>query len=122
MKLGLGWVVSPSLLGRVRFFLAELLGIRHGLLLAWERGYHNVHCHSDSLIDVKLVNENSLPWAHQYADIRLLLTKEENIANGVANFIAKKGAEGLSEFWDRPPAGCAPLLLADYSCDVYERS
>ncbi|XP_019420679.1 PREDICTED: uncharacterized protein LOC109330862 [Lupinus angustifolius] len=41
-------------------------------------------------------------------------------ANGVADFLAKKGANGFSESWTTPPAVCVPLVAADSSGCVHE--
>ncbi|CAL0322837.1 unnamed protein product [Lupinus luteus] len=42
-------------LGKGLVLLSALLGM-YGLLLAWEEGYRNIMCHSDSLMDVSLLS------------------------------------------------------------------
>lgn len=104
----------------------ELLGIFHGLRLAWDHGARIVECQSDSLDAVSLVHATPSP-RHIYAsliwDIKDLLGRDWRVdvyhvlreGNVCADFLAKIGAEQDSSlvFIDHPLDGLSLLLLAD---------
>lgn len=67
----IGSLVLVSFMGNIGDtdnLYAELLAHYNGLLLAWNKGYKNVVCYSDSLDVLKLVEENRNVW-HHYAHI-----------------------------------------------------
>jgi len=47
----------------------ELLALYHGLKAAWEKGYKDVICYSDSTLVVHLVSTMVNPWHHYVAII-----------------------------------------------------
>lgn len=109
---------------------AELWGLYHGLSLAWDKGYRNVTCYSDSQFAISLVKESSSIF-HKYASlihsVQALLNKNWSVTllhtlmegNQCADFLTKKGAlqeDGL-KMLATTPMGISSLLLAD-SCGV----
>ena len=81
----------------------DLLALYHGLKAAWERGYMEVICYSDSTLVAKLVSTMVNPW-HHYATIisnvqdlphrswSVQLQHYVRELNSSVNFMAKLGA------------------------------
>jgi ribonuclease HI len=115
--------------------LLELLALKHGLMIAWDWGYRQVLCNSDSMDTLRLVLEGNIEFHHFGAinvmDIKDLLAREREVqlchtlreGNSCADFLAKLGAESRSEFHirDCPPPRIVPLLLANSMGINYRR-
>ena len=102
----------------------ELYAILHGLSFAWEKGYKEVICESDSLQAIKIV-EASIDM-HRHPCRRLLLEIQQLLArswsvrfshvyrsaNRCADYLAKKGAISNSGlvFWEVPDSNLVKLL------------
>jgi len=82
----------------------ELLTLYHGLKAAWERGYRDVICYSDSTLTVQLVSTTANPWHHYVAiisNVQDLLQRSWSVqskhyvreTNSSVDFMAKLGAE-----------------------------
>ncbi|CAJ2632849.1 unnamed protein product [Trifolium pratense] len=112
----------------------ELLAIYHGLKVAWDQGYRNIVCYSDSTLSIQLIGRDVNSW-HHYAsiltNIRDLVKRNWSIdfkhtkreANAVADLLAKAGAAGTNawtEFREPPPAAI-PLLQADAARVMFAR-
>jgi ribonuclease HI len=101
----------------------ELLAIYYGFKVAWDQGYRNIICYSDSTLSLQLIGGKVNPW-HHYASILANIsdlvkrnwsicfghTKRE--ANSVADLLAKTGAAGTSNWTEMrtPPPAAIPLL------------
>ncbi|XP_057440722.1 uncharacterized protein LOC130732747 [Lotus japonicus] len=108
----------------------ELLGMFHGLSLAWEQGYRIVECQSDSQDAVTLV-KSTPSSCHRYAalvwDIKDLQSRDWIVelrhtlreGNACADLLAKHGADQNDDLviTENPIAGLGVLLLAD-ACGV----
>ncbi|CAL0327701.1 unnamed protein product [Lupinus luteus] len=104
----------------------ELKAIYHGLNHAWNYGFRNIMCHSDSLQAISLVTHD-IPQYHIYATIAttiqdllrrtwtVCLEHSVRETNYPADFLAKLGAREDMEWkvWDSPPSGISPLLTTD---------
>ena len=104
----------------------NMLALYYGLKAAWERGYRDVICYSDSTLPVQLVSNMVNPLHHYAAiisNVQDLLQRSWNVqlkhsvreTNSSADFIAKLGAAS-SDIWREflePPEGLLPLLQAD---------
>lgn len=115
--------------------LLELLALKHGLMITWERGYRQALCNSDSMDTQRLAREGNIEFHHFGAinvmDIKDLLAREREVqrchtlreGNSCADFLAKLGAESRSEFHirDCPPPWIVPLLLANSMGINYRR-
>ena len=105
---------------------AELLGLRRGLILAWNIGFRLGVCEVDCYEIIRLLHASSSEF-HIYApiirDIQRLLAYNWNCSvhhvyregNQVADFLTKLGASsvGGEQLWDSPPVGLELILLAD---------
>lgn len=81
--------------------LAELLAIKHGLNLAWEGGFRNIICETDSQEAVQLIHATSPHALHVFADTmeqildlmqRSWLVEMHHVfreANACADFLAR---------------------------------
>ncbi|KAJ1430717.1 Ribonuclease H domain [Sesbania bispinosa] len=88
---------------------AELLAIRFGLLLAWEEGYRNIICWTDSMLALSLITAPVLKF-HKYSSIlegiARLVHQEWNVTfkhilregNSCADWLAKLGVQNGSTF------------------------
>jgi ribonuclease HI len=79
----------------------ELLAIYHGLKVAWDQGYRNIICYSDSTLSIQLVEGEVSPWHHYasiLANIKALVKRNWSIcfkhtmreANTVADLLARQ--------------------------------
>ncbi|KAK2450588.1 hypothetical protein QL285_009701 [Trifolium repens] len=101
----------------------ELLAIYNGLKVAWDQGHRNIICYSDSTLSLQLIDGKVNPW-HHYASILANITElvkrnwsicfrhTKREANSVADFLAKTGAAGTSNWTEMrtPPPAAIPLL------------
>lgn len=108
-------------------FLAELLAIKQGLLLAWNMNFRKIICESDSLDVINTLLDRSPRVHHAYALVILevvqLLQHQWSVSlrhvfrkvNGSAEFLAKLGVRSNSSWklWNDPPPGLGSLLLKD---------
>ncbi|WJX25711.1 hypothetical protein P8452_14727 [Trifolium repens] len=113
----------------------ELLAIYYGLKAAWDQGYRNIICYSDSTLSLQLIEGEVNQWHHYapiLANINALVKRNWSInfrhtkreANSVADFLAKAGAAG-TESWtemNEPPIAAIPLLQADAERVLFLRS
>ncbi|KAK7276437.1 hypothetical protein RIF29_17576 [Crotalaria pallida] len=98
-------------------FLAELLGLKHGLLIAWDAGFRHVQCETDSQEAFRFVSSRDTPMSHIYGvvitQIHELLDQDWRVginhilreANVCADKLAKKGGT-LNDYlivFDDPP-------------------
>ncbi|PNY01187.1 hypothetical protein L195_g024476 [Trifolium pratense] len=75
---------------------------------AWEKGFMDVICYSDSALAIQLVNNTVNPWHHFAA---------------IIHFMAKLGAASVGTWGDflEPPEEVIPLLQADARRDGFLR-
>ncbi|KAL3838984.1 hypothetical protein ACJIZ3_023575 [Penstemon smallii] len=120
------WVVGFSRkLGEVTITMAELLAIREGLSLAWEKRIPRLVMESDSEVAVKLINEADVethPLGNIIIDCRSLirmpwecrLAHKRRSSNVCADALARKG-HNMDEvvIWEDAPEFVLPLLLED---------
>jgi ribonuclease HI len=112
----------------------ELLAIYHGLKVAWDQGYRNIICYSDSTLSIQLVEGEVSPWHHYasiLANIKALVKRNWSIcfkhtmreANSVADLLAKTGAAGTHAWTEirEPPSAAIPLLQADAARVMFAR-
>jgi hypothetical protein len=63
--------------------LLELLALKHGLMIAWDWGYRQVLCNSDSMDTFRLFLEGNIEFHHFGAinvmDIKDLLAREREV-------------------------------------------
>lgn len=109
---------------------AKLWALYHGLNLAWNRGFRDVICYSDSQTAISLVKDQ-VPIFHHCAalikSVQDLLRKEWFISlhhtlregNQCADYLAKMGANQHDGFHllVSVPSGISSILLTD-SCGV----
>ncbi|CAJ2652542.1 unnamed protein product [Trifolium pratense] len=101
---------------------AELLAIYYGLVLAWDFGFTELWCYSNSKSAIKLISETVNTW-HRYAaiihNIKELLARDWRIhivhtyreGNACADYLAKFGASHPETYspladpprWNEPP-------------------
>ncbi|KAK7275592.1 hypothetical protein RIF29_16711 [Crotalaria pallida] len=87
------WIVGfSSFLGDCAILLVELLGMRHGLALVWEKVIHDIR---------KFL---SLGWI-------ALVQHNLREANSVTNFLAKLGVRSSTSLTSNSPQDCSSLLL-----------
>lgn len=55
--------------GKGDILLAELLAVKHGIMLAWHKGFKNVILESDSMDLVNLMNDRRFGQFHVYATL-----------------------------------------------------
>ena len=75
------WIVRFSGFHGLALILSvKLHGIKHGLLQAYQRGFHRVWCKSDSTEALRLISLPSVPWFHPLggvlADIREIISRD----------------------------------------------
>lgn len=115
-----------SYLGHQDNLFAELMAMNKGLLLAWDQGYRQVVCYSDSLLAIHLVQgpfnqlhayatviQNIKDCIHRNWSVQILHTLREG--NSATDFMAKMGANS-TEHWSvfrHPPHGMADILARD---------
>jgi ribonuclease HI len=105
---------------------AELQAISHGLDIAWNHGFRNVICESDSQTALKLIQEgvpSTRPYAPLVDYIRSLIHKEWQLVlvhtlrkgNASVDWIAKLGASLVQELKMFPiyPSSMSNICLAD---------
>jgi ribonuclease HI len=113
----------------------ELLAIHHGLKVAWDLGYRNIICYSDSTLAIQLIDEMGNLWHHYasiLANIKDMVNRNWHIrfkhtmreANAVADLLAKIGAAGTNLWTEmrEPPSAAIPLLQADADRVMFLRS
>lgn len=101
------WVARfKGFIGNENILLAELKAILHGIQLAWDMGYCNIICESDSQEAIRLILHDGGPF-HRYGavihNVRSLLEKDWDVslvhvlreANFCADFTKKKKKSGL---------------------------
>nr|KYP74203.1 Putative ribonuclease H protein At1g65750 family [Cajanus cajan] len=107
--------------------LAELLGLKHGLLLAWDAGFREVQCETDSLEAFRLVSMAHVPKFHNFGvviqQIRELLRRDWRVAlshilrqgNACADILAKMGGSLDRPFvvFGSPPHSLCEALRDD---------
>lgn len=105
---------------------AELLGISNGLQLAWDRGFRNLICYTDSLHAKSLITDQVIVY-HRYAsilqEIRDLLALPWTVGlrhvlregNQCADHLAKFGANNafVLKIFDSPPPDLYVCLSGD---------
>ncbi|KAK7260763.1 hypothetical protein RIF29_27060 [Crotalaria pallida] len=130
-----GSVASAGFGGSGDALLAELLAIRHGLLLVWELDIKFLICQSDFNEAIRFVNLSSVPPFHAYGailgDISYLLSRDWMVQmqhslredNYVVDGLAKWGSShiDLDVVWKSPPNYLDLALLADNSGVVHLR-
>lgn len=122
-----GWISGFSgFIGHSEVLKVELLGIYHGLRLAWERDFKEILCYTDSLCALKLIKEQHEEF-HRYATIvqdnrdsmalpwkvELLHTLREG--NQCTDYFAKLGANSDDKLriFTHPPPGLRLCLVGD---------
>ena len=124
-----------SHIGIAGSLLAELIAIRHGLLLAWQYGFRRVECESDCLKAVQIIHSNTgdFPYFESIVEeINQLLLLDWDVkvyhvlreANSCADYLAKIGSSTNTAFAIllKPPTDLSPLLLADSKGVFYSRA
>ena len=105
----------------------EIFAIFQGLLFAWNRGFQNVICETDSLEAFRAITAYSVHPRHASGvlirEIHCLLTREWSVSfshvlqsgNLCADFLARQGAVSNSGFmvWESPSTELAWLLRGD---------
>ena len=98
-------------LGDRSVLYAELHSIKHGLLMAWTKGYRRVWCESDSLHHLQLLTTTQQMCFHNYAnvieDIKALVNRDWEVrlshiwreGNCCADALAKLGGVGSSTWF-----------------------
>lgn len=113
------WVARISSFdGKGDALYAELSAIKNGLTFAWSEGHRNIHCETDSLKVVNLLQDGVCHNFHKYStilgEIRSLLNQQWLVhishvykeANACADYLAKFGATqclGWKRWKDLPP-------------------
>lgn len=130
------WITGfAEFIGIYDILHVELLAVLHGLRLAWDRGFQNLICYSDSMNGISLLRD-PLPLFHKYAvlvqEIRICLQMDWTAVirhtlregNQCPDFMAKLGASNDDEYviHEDPPQGIACLLNADRAGVLFRRS
>lgn len=130
-----GWLVGFSgHIGHSDVLKAELNGILNGLKIAWERGYRNLLCYTDSMNAKTLIQDQSIDF-HRYAtivqEIRDLLNLPWSVdllhtlreGNMCADHLAKLGATCDTKLliFENPPPDLQVALAGDAAGIFYPR-
>lgn len=122
-----GWLIGFSgSCGYSTNLNAELQAILYGLDLAWNEGYRNVECESDSKTSLLMIAEG-VPYTHPHAPIvdhirsflqrHWTLTFHHSLREGnfCADWLAKFGSSKSngSRIWSLCPSALSSTLLAD---------
>lgn len=130
-----GWVCGFSgHIGHSEVLKAELMRIISGLKLAWDRGFRNITCYTDSLVAKLLINEHNIEF-HRFAtiiqEIRDFLALPWTVelkhtlreGNMCADHLAKLGARSdvKLQIFETPPSDLHLLLTGDAAGVAYPR-
>ena len=129
------WVHGFSgYLGANDILYAELMGIKTGLMVAWQLNYKDVILETDSLEACRLVTSighNFHIYGALLADIHALRARQWKVevfhilreGNRCADAMAKHGANHEDPFrdWNLPPEDLSELLAADAAGAVFVR-
>ena len=113
--------------GAQSVLFARLRCIKHGLTLAWSKGYKRVWCECDSFQALRLVIATHIIRFHVYADvvqdIKSLVAREWQVcfshiwrkANICVDAMARLGSETINSLriWDSPPDKIVIMLSKD---------
>ncbi|KAF7808414.1 Retrovirus-related Pol polyprotein from transposon TNT 1-94 [Senna tora] len=129
------WLCGFSgLIGKQTNMSAELMAIKHGLLLGLQRGFGKLMVEVDCLEAINLIKDEDIS-RHQLGslikDIRVISSSFTNFrlkhvyreANQCADGIAKMGSQNSLPFtiWETPPSAINLALLADSSASVFQQ-
>ena len=120
-------IISLSYIGVSDNLLPKLMAICYGLLIVWEKGYHQVYCETDSKDAIFLIfteNCHSHVYYSVIMDIQHQLCKSQEVelihvlreANSYANLLANEGSR-VNEVYiilDEPTPNLRALLAVDY--------
>ena len=108
--------------------LPDLLAIKYGLLVAWDRGFRKVICNSDFTNVIRLINDDFNKYhlfgavifyieelLKQNWKVHLLHTLKE--ANSCADYMAKLAAKSNSDLyiWENTSPGVCPFMVIWFS-------
>lgn len=130
-----GWLFGFS--GHIGLFdvlKAELLGILNGLKIAWDRGFRDIICYTDSMNAMQLIKEQQADF-HRYAtivqEIKDLLILPWKVAmhhtlregNQSADLLAKWGASISDQLkiFEVPPPEMGLVLAGDVAGVAFPR-
>ena len=124
-----------STLGPFSVLATKLQGIKHGFLLAWNKGTRRIWCETDSQLVVHLISTGSRLRHHSHVfileDIRALMARECHVqlthvwreANKCVDVMARIGCQSQSscQYWESPLLEVLPLLDDDMQGVMYQR-